>query len=341
MTMIFPNMSPPTVQTSTLVVTIAISVFSLWWFLAKRRKKQYVYVGKVSKLFFYPVKSFKGTEVTSVDCVEKGIQVDGFDDRCYSLATLNDRALYSQYENSRLVLLTPHISGNHLCISGPGMENLTLDLKPRPPGGKIICCVIDSEETEAIDCGDEAASWFQKFLNKPDVRLVYNDKSLKKRKVIKNTPILKTIRQKSNVSFQNVSPFLVLSQESIDDLNSKLPEGTKISVWNFRPNILIEGCNPYDEDKWSFLKFSSGVEMNYLMPCGRCNITTNDPETGIKTNKEPLVTLRKYRTPTDKKFKTNFGSGPLFGIRFGLVKPGKISVGDDVYAVVEQNPFNY
>jgi len=37
---------------------------------------------------------------------------------------------------------------------------------------------------EAIDCGDQAAQWFGQYLNRKDVRLVYADPNMAKRRVL-------------------------------------------------------------------------------------------------------------------------------------------------------------
>lgn len=334
------RVSPSAVQVSVFVVTIGISVFSLWWLLGKR-KRNYIHVGKVSKLLFFPVKSIGGIEVSSLDCVEKGAQVDGCDDRCYMLIS-GDGFICSQRVEPSMVLLKPSICGNKLHISGPEMDDtLVLDLKPSfSSNDKMISCRIFTEEAPAYDCGDEASAWFQKYLKRPDVRLVYTAEGKKKRKVIRDNKFTKKIREKTAISFQDFAPFHVLSQKSIDDLNSNLKE-TQISVNNFRPNILIDGCNAFDEDKWQYVKFSSGAEICHLVPCGRCVLTTNNPETGIKTDKDPLVTLRTYRQPKNEFLRANYGTAPLFGVYFKLVKQGKVAVGDDVFAVVEPKDFKY
>lgn len=333
-------MSASTAQISLFFATIGFSIFTLWWLLGNK-KKNYVHVGKVSRLFFFPVKSLKGIEISSLDCVKKGAHIDGCDDRCYMLIS-GDGFVCTQRQEPSMVLLTPSISGNHLHISGPEMETLVLDLKPSfSPTDKILCCRIFTEEAPAYDCGDEAAAWFQKYLNRPDVRLVYTAEGAEKRRCIRDNKLFQKIRAKNAVSFQDFAPFHVVNQKSVDDLNSNIEEETRVSVNNFRPNILIDGHSAFDEDKWRFLKFSSGAELNHLVPCGRCVLTTNDPETGIKTNKEPLVTLRKYRAQDNETLKKYCGTAPRFGVYFSLVKEGKVAVGDDVFAVLEHKGFKY
>ena len=51
-------------------------------------------------------------------------------------------------------------------------------------------------------------------------------------------------------------PFLILSQESLSDLNKRL--SSPVAIRNFRPNIVIKGCNkPYEEDTWKKIGIGS------------------------------------------------------------------------------------
>ena len=54
---------------------------------------------------------------------------------------------------------------------------------------------------------------------------------------------------RAKVVFQDGFPFMLLSQESIDDLNEKLSVVGRSSVNcdHFRPNVLVSNSVPYDE----------------------------------------------------------------------------------------------
>ncbi|MCP6467863.1 MOSC domain-containing protein, partial [Klebsiella pneumoniae] len=94
------------------------------------------------------------------------------------------------------------------------------------------------------------------------------------------------------MAYSDASPFLILSEASLADLNSRME--TKVKASNFRPNIVISGCGVYEEDSWSALLIGD-VELKRVMSCSRCILTTVDPDTGIMNRKEPLDTLRSYR----------------------------------------------
>lgn len=69
---------------------------------------------------------------------------------------------------------------------------------------------------------------------------------------------------------------------SIRDLNSRLPSDKKATdERNWRPNILTDGGNAYDEDKWQFIRIN-GTLLRASKPCTRCVMPTIDPDKGVK-----------------------------------------------------------
>ena len=117
------------------------------------------------------------------------------------------------------------------------------------------------------------------------------------------------------MGFADGFPFLLISQASLDELNRRLE--TPLPMDRFRPNIVVEGCEPHDEDGWN--RMTAG-EMSFrvVKPCARCVITTTDQATGER-GREPLRTLATYR---------RFGSEVLFGQNLIHDGPGTLRVGD-------------
>ncbi|ORX80749.1 PLP-dependent transferase [Basidiobolus meristosporus CBS 931.73] len=103
------------------------------------------------------------------------------------------------------------------------------------------------------------------------------------------------------LSLQNESPFLMISQSSVDDVNHRILQSeinaeTKngpVFIDAFRGNIVVRGNRAYEEDQWEVVKIGTQV-FKILGSCKRCNMLCVNPETGRKT-KEPYVTLAKYR----------------------------------------------
>jgi hypothetical protein len=137
---------------------------------------------------------------------------------------------------------------------------------------------------QAISAGDESKIWFSEFLGSP-CQLVFMPEESKR-------PIEPGYAQNGDiVSFADAFPLLLISQSSLDDLNSRLEKPVPMN--RFRPNIVVKGCSPFDEDNWKRINIG-GLVLRLAKACSRCVTTTVDQETGIQ-GKEPLATLSQYR----------------------------------------------
>ena len=120
-----------------------------------------------------------------------------------------------------------------------------------------------------------------------------------------------------NVSFADGYPYLIISQESLDDLNARME--VTLPMNRFRPNIVVEGVEAYAEDEWNDLRIGE-VRFHATHPCKRCVFTTIDQETG-KKGAEPLKTLATYRRE---------GNDVIFGVNTLALSGGSIRVGDTI-----------
>ena len=97
-------------------------------------------------------------------------------------------------------------------------------------------------------------------------------------------------------SFSDAYPFLLISQSSLDDLNSRLDEPLPMN--RFRPNIVYTGGEPFSED--AMHTFSIGnIQFHGVKLCARCPIPTINQDT-LERGKEPLKTLARYRFKNNK-----------------------------------------
>ena len=87
--------------------------------------------------------------------------------------------------------------------------------------------------------------------------------------------------------------------------------------------VEIDGCAPHEEDTWSGRRVRIGdAEVRVGDPVPRCVITTLDPDTGQR-DFSTLSVIRSYRRVSkDKELE--------FGVYGDVVRPGSISVGDEV-----------
>jgi uncharacterized protein YcbX len=130
------------------------------------------------------------------------------------------------------------------------------------------------------------------------------------------------LSSQDQVLFADGYPFLLISEESLEELNRRLDEPLPMN--RFRPNIVIKGSGlPHTED--IIKRFRLGdVILNGVKPCARCKITTTDQETTL-VGKEPLRTLATYRRGAD--------GGVMFGQNLIPENKGMLRVGDSLKIV--------
>lgn len=128
------------------------------------------------------------------------------------------------------------------------------------------------------------------------------------------------------ISFADTAPLLLTAASSLTDLNQRLP--IAIPMARFRPNIVISGSQPNQEEQWRILRIGN-CEFEHTRPCVRCILTTIDPQTLVKDpHGEPLKTLAQYRRLP--------GGGVGFGINVHVLRPGIIKLGDSVEIIANE-----
>lgn len=70
-------------------------------------------------------------------------------------------------------------------------------------------------------------------------------------------------------ALSDLASYMVISAETIDDVNAKLPVEDRFELGNLRPNIVVRGCDKYAEDSWTWMKIGNQVVMKAFKPCTR------------------------------------------------------------------------
>src|SRR5262249_7671374 len=137
----------------------------------------------------------------------------------------------------------------------------------------------------ALDQGEAAAQWLTQAVGM-DARLLRISPVLDryaKREYAGSLP--------APVSFADGVPILVVNRASLEDLNTRMPEPVPID--RFRPNIVLDGLEPFAEDRIAALEFET-VTLRLVKACTRCVITSTDQRTGERST-NPLPVLRQFR----------------------------------------------
>jgi uncharacterized protein YcbX len=260
---------------------------------------------RLTGLYVYPIKSAGGLAPSAWEVDTFGLRHD----RRWMVVGAGGRML-SQRTHPRLALVRPSIDREVLRVGAPGMPPLELPLAPRGP---VVTMVgIWDDRCSAVWTGEQAAGWFSELLG-ADCSLVYMPESTFR------PADPRYAAEATRVSFADAFPFLLLSEESLGDLNGRMP--VPLPMNRFRPNLVVSGCGPYGEDAMSAFRIGA-VRLRVVKPCDRCVITTTDQETGAR-GPEPLRTLATYRRSDGKVF---------FGQNVVHEGTGRLDVGGAVLA---------
>jgi len=90
----------------------------------------------------------------------------------------------------------------------------------------------------------------------------------------------------------------------------------------FRPNFLLEGCQPHEEDSWlsGVIQLGNELRLQPIMPDPRCSIVSQNPATGER-DVDTLRLIMGYRPSPRNAY---------FGVYAIVENPGTVSVGDEV-----------
>lgn len=265
--------------------------------------------GRVTGIFYYPIKSCRGIAISCAEIGERGIRYD----RNWVVSTPEGKAI-TQREIARMALIDTSVDDSGaLTLRAPDREPCTVAANGSPKGSVTVD--VWGNLCEGVDEGDGVAKWLCSFLG-TECRLVRVAED-NTRQCMAPLPDGSSVK----LTFVDGCSFLVVSTESLDDLNSRLAD--PVQMIRFRPNLVISGLGAFQEDQCDQLTIGD-ITLFKVQPAERCVITTIDPQTASK-GVEPLKTLNSYRR-VDKAV--------VFGTYYLHSKPGAINIGDEVVATV-------
>lgn len=229
----------------------------------------------------HPVKSCRAIALEEAHLAPRGLPFDR-----EWMVVRPDGMFVTQRECPRLALVRTILTTESLELCTPGQPDLRIDLREVKPIPDRRSVAIWGTECRAFDEGGYAADWFGTLLGF-ESRLVRFDPEHRRLSKAEWTGGLDAAN-----AFSDGFPLLVVSEESLADLNGRI-SGPALPMSRFRPNLVIAGGGAYAEDRITAL-VTDDLELRLVKPCTRCRITTTDQLTG-EVGAEPLVTLAKYR----------------------------------------------
>ena len=259
---------------------------------------------KLSEIWIYPVKSLPGIKLETAFIGERGFEYD----RHWMLVDEHGQFM-SQRRSATMALIAVNMTDAALRFEFQGKDTLQVGLQQKDT--QTINVTVWQDTLKASLVSQSADEWFSDVLG-VTVHLVCMPDSVTR--AVDPQYALAT----DQTGFSDGFPFLLLSRESIEDLDRRVADHeNKMEVRRFRPNLVVSGCDAYEEDNWHKIRIGS-VEFRVVKPCSRCVITTVNPDTAEKAA-EPLKTLGTYR----KK-----GNQVFFGQNLIHDQTGSLSVND-------------
>jgi uncharacterized protein YcbX len=256
----------------------------------------------LSEITIYPVKSCAGIALSTVALDRFGPAGD----RRWLVVDASGDFL-SQRQLAAMALVATRWTAGELYL-GSGESGLRI---PVPgPSATRRPVQIWGETVAADDAGDEAAAWLSRALAVA-CRLVYMaDETVR--------PVdTDYAAADETVSFADGFPLLLISQASLDDLNTRLAQPVPMN--RFRPNLVVSGCEAYAEDRWQRIRIGA-VEFDCAKPCSRCVMPSIDQASGQRDTRINRV-LASYRRVDGKVY---FGQNLLYQ------NPGRLQLGATV-----------
>ncbi|XP_057334775.1 mitochondrial amidoxime-reducing component 1-like [Microplitis mediator] len=327
--------------TALAIGTTTLVMFAWWWWRQRKNYKlpsKWRKVGELSNIFVFPVKSLGCIRETAIECTQLGCKSGWLRDRTLMVIDLSGKFVTGR-QIPRMVQVTPSVAGSVLTLRAPGMMTISTDLAQI--GSKSFKASVWNQSVPACDCGEEVARWLSRFLLQEDtgLRLVYYPLDGPYRDVRKQNRGFPLTENADVGAYPDATAYTLMNEASINDLNTRIED--PVTPLQFRPNFVVKGAEPLEEDSWDWIKIG-GVLFRNVKPCTRCIFTTVDPDLGVKHPKmEPFKTLRKYRQMEDPFLRTLTGDVPVMGVHMGLKGPnGVVRIGDPVYVGVaeEDNP---
>jgi len=261
----------------------------------------------VTNLFTYPIKSTKGISLIESEIGPLGLKLD----RTWAVIDENNHFITGR-ENQNILKISTNINESKLLLSAPNIDSIEIDTET-PLNQKRAEVFLFKKAASAFVLNNHINDWLSTILGQ-NARMITIDKTDLRKMSARHNP-----KEHERIGFSDGSPIHLFSKASLAHLNAQLDK--KVSLHNFRPNIIVDGCEAYAEDNWKSIKIGA-CEFEVTGKMGRCIFTTIDPNTLKKDSLgEPLKTLSRTRKE---------GNRVGFGMCLIPRKLGIIKVGDEV-----------
>lgn len=268
---------------------------------------------KLSEIYIYPIKSLSGISLDKAVIEKCGLQFD----RRWMLVDEKNQFL-TQREFPKMATIDVKIGADNLSVMANDEEK---SISFEPQTTETANVQIWKSRCRARIYEDEINDWFEDVLQTKCKLVLMPEET---RRIV--SPFYAVNKYQDVVSFADGYPFLLIGENSLVELNSKLEKPLPMN--RFRPNFVVKDSSPFAEDNWKKIKIGKAV-FHVVKPCARCVITTIDQKTGMSGGNEPLKTLASFRL---KRQKILFGQN-LIAENVGE----RLKIGDEIEILEAKN----
>ena len=262
----------------------------------------------VSALFIYPLKSGRRSALKDMQLAAQGPA----NDRLWMVAR-DEKETRGKMITQRLrgaeklaLVTTTFLQDGSTCFTAPEMPPLTI--APDKIWKSKILVDVWRKKSEAHYGGNVAAQWISSYLDMP--AMLVRQAADHTRRSEAGTP----------VTLADGFPLLIASTSSLKALQETLPDGVKLTMEQFRPNIVLSGLPPFEEDVIHEIKIGD-VVLELVKPCARCQMATYNQDRAAPSG----LTLPMIKTQRgDEDGEVYFGQNAVVKV------PGVIREGDRV-----------
>jgi len=255
---------------------------------------------QLTHMFVHPMKSARGIAYNRAYASLQGL----LHDREWLLVTPAGEFLTAR-DHPRMLLIEMDLIPGGMLLKAEGQSPI---LAMTQVYQQSLATAVWQDAFTALHGDPQVDAWFTRVLG-IECKLLWL--GMKSTRTLKNAT--------TPMSFADGYPYLLVNQASLDALNQELSQA--VTLRHFRPNLVVAGALPYEEDDWSVIQIGD-IVFDVAKPCTRCQMTTVDPDTGkFSDANEPMKTLVRTR---------QLPEGICFGVNLVARNEGLLELGANV-----------
>jgi len=234
---------------------------------------------KISQIRVYPIKSCRGIIVQKAKLLSTGLELD----RNWMFVDVESKKFLTIRENSNMTLINTAITDeDELEVEAKQIEataHFKIAAHPErkwlEANTEIVKVTIWGQTHDAWAYPPEMVAGFEQVFNRK-VLLVMKGPTPR---MLGANGAPKHLGRKQSTMFPDMAPVLVANEKSIAELNARVKakgeEAPDLTIERFRPNIIVEGTEAWNEDVWKMISIGVGenkLHLNVLARCARCQV---------------------------------------------------------------------